>query len=77
MPSRNRGGNGGNVADDNKDKKLSELSAQMPTLTKNNFYSWTQALQHVEYYAEWDPDIIDILQKIADDWDKTEEHDET
>ena len=54
--------------------KIAEYKAQMVTLNENNFLEWKEALLNLQYYAEWNEDVIDMKQSQPP-WDKGEEAD--
>ena len=41
----------------------------MPKLNQNNFIAWNKALLNVEYFANWDRDLIDMGQTDDSVWD--------
>ena len=52
----------------------------MPKLTCTNFNEWNNALEEVEYYADWDADLIDIQQNKTEEkynWDGARPTDKT
>ena len=45
--------------------QLTLYDRQMIKLTADNFYKFNQALITVQYFAEWDPSIINIEQEAT------------
>jgi hypothetical protein len=56
-------------------KLIQEYSKLLPMLTGENFFTWNQDLRDLQYYAEWDADIIDMEQVDPNGWDGQEEND--
>ena len=48
---------------------IRDLERQMPKLNQNNFIAWNKALLNVEYFANWDRDLIDMGQTDDSVWD--------
>ena len=61
--------------DRNRRDRLEDFTKQMSAITDDNFQEFKDDLTNLEYYAGWDPLMLDINLLLNDVWDGVEEAD--